>query len=61
MDRFLINLLADESGATAIEYSLIATLISIAAIVGFQAYGASVGSMIQFVAGSIDGAVSPGG
>ena len=61
MDRFLINLLADESGATAIEYSLIATLISIAAIIGLQTYGASLGSMFQFVAGSIDGAVSPGG
>ena len=61
MDRFLINLLADEPGATAIEYSFIVPLISIAAIIGLQVYGLSLGSIFQFVAGSIDGAVSPGG
>jgi len=53
MKRFFINLLADETGATAIEYSLIATMILISAIVALQAYGASLGSMFQFVAGTI--------
>ena len=61
MDRFLINLLADESGATAIEYGFFVTLISISAIIALQVYGSSLGSMFQFLAGSIDGAVSPGG
>ncbi|MDH3234162.1 MAG: Flp family type IVb pilin [Alphaproteobacteria bacterium] len=53
MKRFFINFLADETGATAIEYSLIATMISISAIVALQTYGASLGSMLQFVAGTI--------
>ncbi len=33
------NLLRDESGATAIEYGLIAALVSIAAIVGLKLLG----------------------
>ena len=53
MKRFFINLLADETGATAIEYSLIATMISISAIVALQTYGASLGSMFQFVAATV--------
>jgi pilus assembly protein Flp/PilA len=36
--RFL-NLLRDESGATAIEYGLIAALISLACIIAFQSLG----------------------
>ncbi|WP_427969662.1 Flp family type IVb pilin [Altererythrobacter sp.] len=35
----LSALLRDESGATAIEYALIAVLIAIAAIAGFQSLG----------------------
>ena len=33
------NLLADKRGATAIEYALIASLISVAAIAGYHAVG----------------------
>lgn len=40
--RFLTRLWSNQRGATAIEYSLIATLISIAAIVGYQNLGAKV-------------------
>lgn len=35
----LVNILKDENGATAIEYGLIAALISIAAIAAIRAVG----------------------
>ena len=37
--RFLANLLRDESGATAIEYGLIAALISVVIIAAVTAVG----------------------
>lgn len=37
--QFFKNLLADESGATAIEYGLIAALIAVAAITAMQSLG----------------------
>jgi pilus assembly protein Flp/PilA len=37
----LRNLVKDESGATAIEYGLIAALIAVAAIAAFNAVGSS--------------------
>ncbi len=39
----------DESGATAIEYGLIAALVSVAAIGAFTAMGGSVKSMFETV------------
>ena len=39
---FLRKLLTDKRGATAIEYALIASLISVAAIVGYQNLGEKV-------------------
>jgi pilus assembly protein Flp/PilA len=39
--RFFTKLLNDESGATAIEYGLIAALVSVAAIGALQAMGTS--------------------
>lgn len=39
MKRFAKSFLSNESGATAIEYGLIAALISIAAIVAMKAIG----------------------
>jgi len=36
------NLSSDTTGATAIEYSLIAALIAVAAITGMQALGGSI-------------------
>ena len=35
----LYKLIADRRGATSIEYALIATLISVAAITGYQSLG----------------------
>ncbi|MEQ8403166.1 MAG: Flp family type IVb pilin [Roseitalea porphyridii] len=37
--------LKDESGATAIEYGLIATMIAVAALVGMQMTGTSVNGL----------------
>lgn len=44
------RLFKNESGATAIEYGLIAALISIALITGSTAIGGNVGSMFNNVA-----------
>ena len=52
----LINFLNDESGATAIEYGLIAALVSVAGITAFQSLGTSLGTMFSTVASTIDGA-----
>lgn len=52
---------ADESGATAIEYGLIAALVSVAAIGALQAMGGSLDTMFTNVSGTLDGAVTDGG
>lgn len=51
--------LKDESGATAIEYGLIAALIAVAIIGGATALGKSVNSKFQNVATTMDGAGAP--
>ena len=48
--RDLIKLLADDSGATAIEYGLIAALIAVAAISAFQLVGTNLSSTFHNVA-----------
>lgn len=47
----------DESGATAIEYGLIAALVALAAIGGFTAVGTSVEGAFQSIASTLTGAV----
>lgn len=42
MFKFMKNFAADESGATAIEYALIASLIAVFIITAFQSVGARV-------------------
>jgi pilus assembly protein Flp/PilA len=44
----------DESGATAIEYGLIASLISVAAIVAFTTVGSSLSVVFGYVAGQLN-------
>ncbi len=44
----------DEGAATAIEYALIATFISIAAIYGMSALGISLANMFTFVASVLE-------
>ena len=52
------RLVTDESGATAIEYGLIAALVSVAGIVALEAMGSSLRSMFQTVSSQLDGAVA---
>ncbi len=40
--KILISFIKDESGATAIEYSLIAALVALAAVIGFSTLGTSI-------------------
>jgi pilus assembly protein Flp/PilA len=56
----LRNLIADESGATAIEYGLIAALVSVAAIGALQAMGTSLMSIFTTVCDKLSGAVTAG-
>lgn len=53
------NIWNDESGATAIEYGLIAALISIVAISAMQLTGGSLTSAFTSVQEALDAAVSP--
>ena len=49
----LSKLLDDESGATAIEYGLIAALIAVAAISAFQKVGSNLKTTFTTVASSL--------
>ncbi|MFQ5466935.1 MAG: Flp family type IVb pilin [Kiloniellaceae bacterium] len=49
----------DESGATAIEYGLIAALVSVAAITALTAMGTSLKTMFAKVSSALSGAVAP--
>jgi pilus assembly protein Flp/PilA len=51
----LLRFLQCESGATAIEYSLIASLIGVAIIVGAAALGTSLNSLFNSVSSSVTG------
>jgi pilus assembly protein Flp/PilA len=56
--RNLTKLLKDESGATAIEYGLIAALVSVAAIGALQLMGTSLKSIFNFVSTKLQEAAS---
>lgn len=49
----------DESGATAIEYGLIAALVGIAIIAGVRALGTSLDNTFSSVSSTLDGARTP--
>ncbi|MEX2454953.1 MAG: Flp family type IVb pilin [Rhodospirillaceae bacterium] len=51
------DLIRDESGATAIEYGLIAALVSVAAVVALENMGSSLENMFTTVSGKLDTAV----
>jgi pilus assembly protein Flp/PilA len=59
MYTFANKFLNDESGATAIEYGLIAALVSVAAVGALSAMGGSLTSMFTKVSTTLDGAISP--
>jgi len=52
------NFYRDESGATAIEYGLIAALVSVAAITALTAMGNSLRTMFTKVSSALSGAVA---
>ncbi len=52
------NLINDESGATAIEYGLIAALVSVAAVATLSSMGMSLSAMFGVVGGELDSAVA---
>ncbi len=58
MHSFLTRFVRDESGATAIEYGLIAALVSVAAIGALSLMGGSLDTMFTAVSGQLDSAVS---
>lgn len=53
MIRFLKQLGGDDSGATAIEYGLIAALIAVAIIAGATAVGTSLSGTFNTVSGKL--------
>ena len=55
------SFIADESGATAIEYGLIAALVSVAGILALQAMGESLSAMFTTVSTKLDSAVNSSG
>ena len=50
MKRFITNFLSDESGATAIEYGLLAALIAVVIIVGASTLGTNINLLFQDIA-----------
>jgi pilus assembly protein Flp/PilA len=56
MSRSLLSrFLNDESGATAIEYGLIAALVAVAAITGMTTLGTKLGTEFTTIAGRLKG------
>jgi pilus assembly protein Flp/PilA len=54
MTKLVSRFLKDESGATAIEYGLIAALISVAIITGASALGTKLGNMFTNLSNTIN-------
>lgn len=50
---WISEFLRDESGATAIEYGLLAVMISVAALVAMSAVGTSISNTFSTVANSL--------
>ncbi len=55
----LMVFLKDDSGATAIEYGLIAALVSVAAIAALSAMGDSLVTIFEELSSKLDGAITP--
>ena len=56
MKNLVAKFASDESGATAIEYGLIAALIAVAMIVGATSVGTAINAKFANVAGRINAA-----
>ena len=55
MQNLFTRFIEDESGATAIEYGLIAALIAVGIITGATAIGDQVNNKFDFIAGEVKG------
>ena len=53
MNQILRNFIKDESGATAIEYGLIAALIAVVIITGVTAVGTKLSTKFTTIAGNL--------
>jgi len=60
MARDIRKFLAAEEGATALEYALIAALISTAAISALQSMGESFSALYERLAALVAGSIAPG-
>ena len=58
MSKFVTRFLNDESGATAIEYGLIAALIAVVLVGALQAVGTSLGGAFDKISTEVSGATS---
>ena len=58
MSKFVTRFLKDESGATAIEYGLIAALIAVVLVGALQAVGTSLGGAFDKISSEVDAATS---
>ncbi|WJR68479.1 Flp family type IVb pilin [Neorhizobium sp. CSC1952] len=56
MSKIFARFLKDESGATAIEYGLIAALISVALITGATTLGEQLGATFTSISGEMEAA-----
>ncbi len=54
MQNFIARFVSDESGATAIEYGLIASLISVAIIAAAKNLGSNISATFSTVAGNVN-------
>ncbi len=56
MSKFVTRFLKNESGATAIEYGLIAALVAVVLITGLTTLGTNLNSKFTTIAGNISSA-----
>lgn len=56
MTQYLKRLLNDRSGATAIEYGLIASLIAVGILVGLTAFGDGLRAWYEAIRAGLEGA-----
>ena len=59
MSHFLKSFVKNESGATAIEYGLIAALIAVAIIGAVTTVGTDLAALFTNISGGLTGAVAP--
>ena len=60
MKKMIMNFLKDEEGVTAMEYALIAALVSVVAIVAWTSLGTAVDKQVTAVGTAVNGAGAEG-